>query len=326
MTTTTDNRIEFSDEATVVLPRRPLPQAPQGYPAPAPGYGYGFPQGGGVPPVGPFGPQAPFGQPAPQRGPKISRNGWIGIGGAVALVVAMVVAIVAGTSAVGGSSQAARSTTTAPSTAAEAPAADKALGVADLKGLLLSPRESAAALDKPGTVATAKVGKLHTELMPDATLTGNPLCQAMNLDGIESAYRGTGYTGARTLYTGNKSDQIEAQWLLSQTVVAYPSAKAAGDALGTLLNAWHGCEKPFTTVEKGQSGPTNVTWTPGSVDVADGLATVMVTQEGGEGWGCWRGLTTVANVVVDFSACGADMPGSVATATAAAITGKVQTL
>lgn len=325
-TTATDSRPEFSDETTVVLPRptqlppqAPAPQysAPAGY-RPGPQWGTGFP-----PP--PYGPAPGLAQPAPARGPRITRNSWIGIAAAIALVVVMIVAVVAGTSAVSGSSQAKGSTS--PSTSAvEKPAADKALGAADLKGLLLSPREAAQVMNKPGGAAAAKVGKVYTDLLPDATILGGSPCQALNLNGVDSAYRGTGYTAARTLNMGVKADQIEAGWMLSQTVVAYPNATTAGDALGTLLTQWHGCEKPLTTVEKGSTGPTNVTWSPATVDVSDGLASVLIAQEGGEGWGCWRGLTSVANVVVDFTACAADQTGSVPTATAAAITGKVQTL
>lgn len=308
MTTTTEHPPEFSDEATVVLPRRPLPQAPQGYTAPVPGYGYGFPQGGGVPPVGPFGSQAPFGQPAPQRGPKISRNGWIGIGGAVALVVAMIVAIVAGTSAVGGSSQAARG--------GSAEAA-QTVAPADLAGMLLAPEAIAEIVGQPGTAAMALPRPVHAT-PNDADVLSDPACLPVSYPAEKVAYQGSGFTAMQVQMTVARPARNEPQlWVFEQAVTSYPSAQAADAFVRASAESWKRCENASWS-QRYNTGAT-VFWNSGTITGADGLLAVPITQENGAGWGCWRGLTAHANAVLDFAVCADNLPASVVPATAQAI-------
>ena len=319
--TTTDHR-DVSGEQTVEL-SRPAglpPRPPAGYPAAAwgaaPGYGPQLPWGKGFPPPAPFAPRPP------RQG--LSRNAWIAVAAAVVLIVAMVVVIVvgAGSGAGGGSPQAAPST--APSTTNPGDPA-MVLGSADLPMMLLNTAEIAQLVGQPASAALAKPGRVRTLPCGDKLLSGQE-CLPLAYTAEQAAHQGSEFTAMRGQFTAVRVPNDDPHsWAFDQGVFAYPSADAAEQALRANTARWKACEgKSWGAREDSGAGPRDVYWTGGQVENSDDLVIAPITQENGDGWGCWRGMTAVSNVVADFTVCGKDLPSSAISQAAAASTGKIR--
>lgn len=56
------------------------------------------------------------------------------------------------------------------------------------------------------------------------------------------------------------------------------------------------------TITTANAGP--VTWSVGTVTSRDGVLTVVLTEEGAEGWACQRAMIARNNVVIDTRSCG----------------------
>lgn len=305
MTTTTTNHRDASDEATVELPRPTTPQAVAlGY-RPGPQWGTGFP------PPPPYSPHAPFAQPAPRRGlTAISRNTRIGVAAAIALVVAMVVAVVLGAGAAGGT-QARRYAPAAGDTAA------RLVTPAELAGMLLSPEAIAQLVGQPATAAVATPRPVHST--PNNTdVLSTPSCLPVAYPAEQVAYQGSGFTAMKVQMTVARPAKDQPQlWVFEQGAVTYPTAEAAEKFVAASADSWKTCQNQSWS-QRYDTGAT-VFWTSGEVTAADGLLSVLTTQENGEGWGCRRGLKAHANAVMDFAVCGDNVPASVVPATAEAI-------
>lgn len=297
------------------------PQQGPGYGAPqAPGYGPGFPPS--------YGPQhTATGLPGgPKRGlAAVPRAAWLAAAGALALVVILVAVVVAGHSG-SGSTASSSVRSYAPTTAAsDKPEGDpgKLITSAQLPGMLLSPAEIAEAVGQPGNVEGAKASKVYTSAFVD-TLTSGQECLPLAYAAEQVAFQGTGFTAMRSQNTQVRVPNDDARsWSLTQGVFAYPSRDAAEKALLTNIGTWKTCEgKSWSYQVDNGNGPATYFWTVGSVQQIDTLVIAPLTQENGDGWGCWRGITVTGNVVADFTACGKDFTPTVATNAAAAIVGK----
>lgn len=326
MTTTTDrngNDFAGDTEATAEVPRPALPpQTPQ---APY-GYGpYAAPQPAAwTPGYAPYGPQAPV-PSAPQRG--LTRNGRIAVaGGAAALVAAMVGVVVIGAHAGGGSTETRRYAPPADTNAtAEADPGAKVLAAADLPQLLLNPAEVAGAVGMPGSDRIAQPQKIRTQPYADK-LASNQSCLPLAYAGEQDAYQGTGFSSMRGQFTMAKGGDDPQNWFYDQTVFAYPTKDAAEKAMLKNVATFKACEgQSWSVSEPSDAGPRTIFWNAGTVQQRDALVIAPITQENAEGWGCWRGLTTDANVVIDFTVCALDKPATVPAALADTITKKLPT-
>ena len=329
MTTTENGHRHLADEDTVAVPRQPL-----GYPGqqtPAPGHGpYPDPQFGGwatgFPP-----PPFPMHAARPRRGLRaLPRNTWIAIAAATVLVIVMVAVTVltsALTSGGGDSAQTPRRYASPTTTAAAQPADPaKLVGSAKLPGVLLGADEAAALLGHAGGAADAKIGQIYTLPAADVLLAGNE-CLALAYPAEQTVYQGSGFTSMRLRYSRAKiGTPMEKDWVFNQAVFAYPSEQAAQNFLATSTDKWKACQgRSWGNRETYDTGTRDVYWSGGPVLVnEDGLLTAPITQENGDGWGCWRAMTAASNVVTEFSACGLRLPDSTATAAAAAITRKIR--
>lgn len=322
MTTTADTQHDNQNEDTAEVPRPSLPQPPHGYaPYGAPGYGQPYGQQPQAPLSAGF--AAGFPTPAPRRGlASVSRNTWIAVAAAVTLIVAMVA--VMGTGTLGGSAQKATVGGSTTSSAGSAEHAGKLLTAADLPGILLSPSEIGLIVGKP--VGEAQVGRIDSRLSTTALIAADT-CASMAFIAHQSAFQGTGSTAIRQIGTGAKvGTPRQQEWVLHQAALSYPSRKAAADVVVTTTSKWKKCEgRPWGYAET-VGAPRNVFWTGGQVHVSDdGVVGALNSLENGEGWGCWRGMSAVANVVNDFTVCGLNPAVEQLTVAADAIAKKILT-
>lgn len=341
MTTTAENHTDTAEnhtdtagaeEDTVVVPRPQFPQPPHGY-APYGGPGYGQPHAGpyGQQPYGPLsaGFAAGFPAPAPNRGlAAVSRTTWIAVTAALTLIVAMVAVVVIATGSKGDTAHTSRRYAD-PSATTEAAPADpgKVLGSAALTPLLLNPTEIGAIVGKP--TAGARVSTLFNLPAKDTLVSGQE-CLPLAFTAESEVYQGSGFTGMRLQYTKAKEGApVDRDWVFHQAAFAYPTVKAAEDFLVSNAAKWKLCEnKSWGRAEATSDGGTrDYYWSAGTVDISDaGLVTAPITQENGEGWACWRGMSLVANVVNDFTVCGLNTASEQINAAADAIAKKIPTI
>jgi hypothetical protein len=338
MNTAAEHRTD-TEQDTVVVPRPALlpPPAPHGHPAPPAATGfYPYP---GMPPAfqasagfapSPFGPQAPAHAARP-GGPRrglgaVTRTTWIALAATVALVAVMIAVIVVGSGSGGNSAQTPRRYADSTTSASAAPAdPGTVLGSAALPTLLLDTGEIAGLVGK--SAAGATVSQLYTNPAVD-TLTTGPECLSLAYPGEQATYQGSGFTGARLQYSRAKKGTPQAQdWVFNQAAFAYPTAAAAKNAVFAITQKWKVCEgKSWGAREVYDSGPRDVFWTGGTVQASDDVVGALIIQENGDGWGCMRGLSVVANVVNDVAVCGINPQDSLVAAAAAAIAKKAPTI
>ncbi|BBZ37184.1 sensor domain-containing protein [Mycobacterium conspicuum] len=267
-----------ADETTQVLPRRAAAPAMR-------------------PPMPP--PPAMPGWPGPVYPPlrPQSRGGgartWALIGTA-AVIAAIIVCVGIGVSLTGASrpdATPARSSATPVRPAQTAPA--PTVPLSDLPGLLLD----------AGTVNDIE-GATDIRLVPDLR-PGSPWgelstdrteCVGIAHPALLDALRGTGYVGVQT------QSLRDDHHIVAQGVINYPSAAAAGAFAATQAENWTKCNGKMITLTTPADGSS--TFMVGTVANHDGMLTVLFTQEGGDGWGCQRALTTRNNVVIDTRSCG----------------------
>lgn len=317
------------EEATAVVTRPAFtPPAPAAQ-GPVPGYGgYGAPQygGPGVPPP-PYGPHhvVPGAFPAPKRGlARVPRAAWLAAAAALTLVVILVAVVVANSG--GGATSASSSARSYAPTTTESADGEPATLItsAQLPGMLLNPTEIADSVGQPDNIAGAKPSEVRSAPYLDELIAGRE-CLPLAYTAEQVTYQGTGFTAMRAQSTAVRTPNEDARsWVFHQGVIAYPSRDAAEKTLLTNIGKWKACENTtWGTREKYEGGATrDVYWAAGAVQQIDTLVVAPITQENGDGWGCWRGITLTGNVVVDYTVCGQNLTPTAATQAAAAITGK----
>lgn len=321
------------DADGVGTPRRPLGQpGPQAHPAPrgeAPGCGpYPGPRPGGwAPPFPPqpFPPPAPLHAARPTRGlPTLSRNARIAAASAgLGLIMAMVAVIVFAGARSGGDSAGVARPGVDPTASAAPQLADPVESVrsADLPGMLLTAQEAATLAGHPGSGEEAYSSGIFSAPFVTEMLAGSQ-CRPLGYVGEQATYQGSGFTAMRA--TGMRAKlktPLQQDWVLNQSVVAYPSSQIAQDVVVATTGKWRSCEGASWGKREGDR---DIFWTAGLVQTgADDLVTTLVSQENGDGWACWRGMTAVSRVVAEFAACGVNPPVALPVAVAAAMAKKI---
>lgn len=294
-----------------------------------------------MPPVPPGGYPMPPMPPRPQGGgPNGGRSWWLVGIVAVVAILGVVAGVVGLTDRTAGKPEASSAPgSPAPGSSAPAPAPSvvppspqpapptKTVGAAQLKRLLLSPKEIVAAIGQPGTAALADPKPVRSKLYIDVISEAD--CIGMAFNGEKDAYQSSGYDAAQMQTTVARRDKSEpVEWLYDQAVFSFPSAQAAADFVRDSTGIWQRCQGKSwihqTTDADGED--YQVSWSAGQVGVEGGLMTVWLSQDDSDGWGCRRGLKAEANVVVDFAVCGADVPQAAVTGAAGAITEKITAL
>lgn len=296
------------DEVTVVTPPRARqfrtpPPAPGAWPPPGPYY----------PPVG----WAPAPYPAPNQR-RTSRT-W-----AIAAAATAATLLVGGTAlalSVGGSNQ---STSSDPSTAGLVPAGPSVAATAPpvpttttkapvvpadaLPGLLPDPTAINAIVGS-SAMTVAKTTENHM----DDPKSDTPECLGAYHPVEHAAYRGSGW---KAMQGQLLRDGDDFQHVVIQTVVSFPTAKAASDFVAGQHGSWRKCLGQSVTADYKDGAES---FSVNSVDLKGGVLRAQLTQQGGQGWRCQHALTSRNNVVADVNACGF-APGEQAAAIATRIT------
>lgn len=180
-----------------------------------------------------------------------------------------------------------------------------------LRALLLTPEQ----INPIMGAADMAVTRTHTALSDDSATMEPRECLAVDGAGQELVYADSGYTGVREQAL-SEGDDFE--HYAEQVVVAFPSAKKAGEFFAAAARQWPACHSYSHT----QSGTT---WTAGPISDVDGMLSTVATQDNAGNdvsWACGRALTVANNVVVDVNTCSAD-PKDTAVVIARQIAAKV---
>lgn len=351
MTTSTSRPpTDLMDQKTVEIPRFHFRAPTAGSPAPRAGFDVGgYPGAGqwatrgaghpaGMPPMPPLPPggyaMPPMPPNAPGGGPRGRRGAWIGGVAALLAVVALLVGVVVwnvrgdgrAVPSASATSSAAGPTTTAsaPAPTSVQPAPEKTIAAGDLEQFLLTPGEIVAAIGRPGTAALAESTAPRSKLFIDDISA--PECLGIAFTAEKDVYQGSGYTAAQVQTTLARRDKNSpVLWVHDEAVFSFPSPQAAADFVSASTAAWQRCAGT-SWVHRGSTSAGEsyqVTWSAGQVSANAGLTSVLLTREGGDGWGCRRGLTAESSVVVDVAVCGDGVPEAAITGALGAITGKI---
>ncbi|MGE2818027.1 sensor domain-containing protein [Mycobacterium heidelbergense] len=255
------------------------------------------------PPLGP-GPAWPA---APVRPRPTSQRTWLLLGaGVVVVVLALGVGLVALVAA-GGSSKpreasahsAAPSAPSAqPSTVAPVPPPAPLLQPEALGSLLL---DTASINSIMGTRELVVNPAGTTDKLYNDT-TDKPECGGVWANANKFAYAGSGWQAVQTQYL---REQDHPRHEVYQSVVSFPTAKAAKDFVATETKRWALCNGTSVTTTTPNTTPQS--WWIATVSQQGDMLTSLANREGAQGLGCQHALTARNNVVVDVSTCGWDV-------------------
>jgi hypothetical protein len=320
-------------EATTVVPKTPQssppPMSPPPRPAPPPpmsppqagqwGPRWNTPPGPGSPPPpggawappvppGPY-PPSPY-PPVTPRPPKGPRWGLLAFC-AIALVVIAVAVTVFVTRGGDSSKPTARSTTSeaptstastsasAPSTGAAPPTGSSAPTSGDvvpptaLKGLLASVADVTQLADNAmmTPVATQDSPLAGALVVPDS-------CTGAVMPGLDSVYRGAGFTGFAVQVLNNDPQNVS----MIQSIASFPSANEAQSFVDGQFADWQACKYTDFTLTVGNGDPQR-----GKVAIsANTLGTnnvLIFPPTGTDGRQCQHAMSARKNAVVDVRVC-----------------------
>jgi serine/threonine kinase PknH len=325
-----DRTVEYVPGRPLAAFPRPVPPLPPPPPAAvgvlsAPRYGAPGFVPPGAPPTGTY-PPIPWPPAAPPR--RNQRRLWllVAIGVVVVALVIGAVALVGGGSGTVTPAAHAPTTTQAPPPPPPPPPPPAPVSPGALPRLLLSVTEAEKLLNVPA--APFHDVQPASDQMYD-TQVSDPDCAVMyNAD--QSVYQGSGYTAVQSQSIAGMPHPggDDYLWRLPHAVVTYSDAKSAADFVQTAQVKWNRCANRSYNgrVLNDPTDDYDQFWSAGPVTLADGVLSTTMVQEGGAGWQCQHGLTAHNNVVLEFSACGTNLPASVVPTIVAAFTQKVDTL
>ncbi|OSC40640.1 sensor domain-containing protein [Mycobacterium decipiens] len=147
-------------------------------------------------------------------------------------------------------------------------------------------------------------------------------CLAIDGPAQETVYAGTGWTAMRGERLDDSiDDSKKRKHYAIQAVVAFPTARDAGEFYNSSVQSWSRCSnRRFIDVNPGQA---DTVWTVAEVVNDDGTLSSSQVQEGGDGWTCQRALTARNNIAIDVVTCAYSQSGSVAIGIATQIAAKV---
>ncbi len=265
---------------------------------PVPGFVRG-PQSAWPPPPGWAGPPA---VPYPPSGVprRNSRRTWglLGAGAAVLVVAVSAGLIIAAGSASDRADPAALGdapATASSSTPTSAPPA--IVPVNALPGLLLDPATVNVIEGATGIV-------LQPDPNPNYPYTGgqtnHPECEGIAHPAVKTALQGSGWVALQGQYLREPGDDW--RHAVTQAVVSFPNTEAAAGFAAKQAEDWAKCTGKPLTVTTATAG--SATWSVGTVTSRDGVLSVVLTEEGAEGWACQRAMIARNNVVIDTRSCG----------------------
>jgi serine/threonine-protein kinase len=164
---------------------------------------------------------------------------------------------------------------------------------AQLDGLLLDAAAINAVMQTSGMTVTNTQGNTMWAItsIPDTN------CLAIDHPAVEAVYAGSNWTAVR----GNELRKSPVTHFVAQSVIAFPSAKAAAALYDASVRSWSSCSNRGFTDSNASSGSA-VSWSVGSLSNQNETLAISSTQVGNPTWTLQRALTVKNNVVIDVAA------------------------
>ncbi len=211
---------------------------------------------------------------------------------ATAFAVAAICILTAGCGS--GDNQGAKSTTTTTTTTLiPRPVVER-----ELDGLLLPPEQI-----NPVMGATElKLTRKHDQMSDDSATMEPRECLAIDGSVQAQVYADSGFTAMRD-QAFNDGDNFT--HYAEEAVVLFPTAKQAGAFFNNSAKQWPACHQ-YRHIQSWTE------WTAGPISNADGILSVVATQQNARagGWACGRALALKNNIIVDVNTCSPDPKNS----------------
>jgi hypothetical protein len=187
---------------------------------------------------------------------------------------------------------------TAPSSATEAPAPEQQLKIDQLPALMLPAGDVGTIIGVPGTQMVMSYQSF--EQLPDDVIS-EPKCLGAMFGAVEPVYRASGYEGVYGQRLANPTNMIAGR--SDEGVIAFGTAADAKAFVAKQTDAWKGCGgRSLALTVSGMQ----VNWMVDTPRISHGVDVLTRTQEGGDGFGCGRGVFAKSNTVIDVVVCGPD--------------------
>lgn len=178
------------------------------------------------------------------------------------------------------------------------PPQEKLLELTELPPLMLPAEEVGSIVGVPGTTVVTSYETL--EKIPDETIS-DPSCFGAMFGAVEPVYRGSGDEGVFGQRLANITDMLAGR--SDQSVIVFGSGPDAQSFVTEQVDMWRRCgEKPLTL----DIADLKVNWMIDAPRVSSGVDVLTRLQEGGDGFGCGRGIHAEGNTVIDVVVCGPD--------------------
>jgi serine/threonine-protein kinase len=213
-----------------------------------------------------------------------NRNRWLVVGVAALVVVTALVgaAVYFGTE----HSNNVTPTTTPP------------VGEAVLDGLLLNSGE----INKAMGATEMTVSSTASTLNDSGAAVSPPECQPVASPVQTTVYAGSGWSAVRKQSLREPSQQFAHG--VFQAVVLFPSPQAAAAFVSAASKSWSACaNRGYSLTAAGRTGQ----FTVGPVSATDGILSAASTAVDGNSPPCQRALTAANNVVIEATACMANL-------------------
>lgn len=174
----------------------------------------------------------------------------------------------------------------------------KLLELTELPPLMLPADEVGTIVGVPGTTVVTSYQTL--EQIPDEAIS-DPSCFGAMFGAVEPVYRDTGYEGVFGQRLANVAEMLAGR--SDQSVIVFGSGPDAEDFVTGQLDSWRRCGgKPLTL----NVADVQVNWIIDTPRSTGGVDVLTRLQEGGDGFGCGRGIHAKDNTVIDVVVCGPD--------------------
>lgn len=187
---------------------------------------------------------------------------------------------------------------TATETSSESAQPQRLIKLEELPNLMLPAADIASIIGVPGLQMLLPYQTL--EQTPEDVIS-DPACMGAVLGAVEPVYRGSGYQGVFGQRLADPNDMLAGR--LDQAIVAFGDGADAKAYVAKQVDSWKGCGgKPLALTVAGMQ----VNWTVDIPRYVNGVDVLTRIQEGGDGFGCGRGILAADNTVIDVAVCGPD--------------------
>jgi hypothetical protein len=172
----------------------------------------------------------------------------------------------------------------------------KPLKIDQLPALMLPADDVGKIIGVPGTQMVMAYQAF--EQLPDNVIS-EPKCFGVMFGAVEPVYRASGYEGVYGQRLANPANMIAGR--SDEGVVAFGTAADATAFVAKQTDSWKSCGgRSMALTVSGMQ----VNWMVDTPRISHGVDILTRTQEGGDGFGCGRGIFAKSNTVIDVVVCG----------------------